>query len=97
MLKRLKEQDFDRFVGLAYELALDMTKSGYPTYADGIKTKNDFIDRARKAFSRDNEEILLFERDGKVAGWIHYYYLPKDRYLDTCSFCVAEGMREALA
>lgn len=97
MLKRLDEKDFDRFVGSAYELALDMTKSGYPTYADGIKTKNDFIDRARKAFSRDDEEILLYERDGKAAGWIHYYYLPEDRYLDSCSFCIAAGMREALA
>ena len=97
MLKKLEKQDFDRYVEFAYELALDMTKSGYPTYADGIKTKKDFIDRARKAFSRDGEEILLFERGGKATGWIHYYHLPEDRYLDTCSFCVAEGMGEALA
>lgn len=97
MLKKLEIQDFDRYVEFAYELALDMTKSGYPTYADGIKTKNDFIARARDAFSRDNEEILLYERDGKVAGWIHYYHLPEDHYLDTCAFCVNEGMSEALA
>lgn len=97
MLRKLEKQDFNRYVEFAYELALDMTKSGYPTYADGIKTKKDFVDRARMAFSQDSEEILLFERGGKVAGWIHYYYLPEDRYLDTCSFCVAEGMGEALA
>ena len=97
MLKRLEKRDFERYVEFAYDLALDMTKSGYPTYADGIKTKADFIDRACKAFSRDGEEILLFERDGKVAGWIHYYHFPEDRYLDTCSFCVAEGMSDALA
>ena len=97
MLKKLEEQDFDRYVGFAYELALNMTKSGYPTYADGIKTKNDFITRAREAFSRDGEEILLFERSGKVTGWIHYYHLPQDSYLDTCAFCIAEGMNEALS
>lgn len=97
MLKRLEEQDFDHYVEFAYDLASDMTRSGYPTYADGIKTKQDFVDRARKAFSRDGEEILLFERNGKTAGWIHYYHFPEDRYLDTCSFCVAEGMEEALA
>lgn len=96
MLKYLKEQDFDRYVGFAYELALDMTKSGYPTYADGIKTKDDFIAQARRAFSRDNEWILLFEHHGRTAGWIHYYHLPEDRYLQTCSFCIAEGMREAI-
>lgn len=97
MLKKLEKQDFDRYVEFAYELALDMTRSGYPTYADGIKTKTDFIDRACKAFSRDGEEILLFERDGKTAGWIHYYHFPEDHYLDTCSFCVAGGMGQALA
>lgn len=96
MLKKLEEQDFERYVEYAYELALDMTKSGYPTYADGIKTKEDFVARAREALSAPNDEILLFERDGAVAGWIHYFYLPEDRYLDTCAFCIAEGMEEAL-
>lgn len=97
MLKKLKEQDFDRYVDFAYQLALDMTKSGYPTYADGIKTKDDFVARARRAFSADGEEILLYERNGKTEGWIHYYYLREDHYLDTCSFCIASGMGEALA
>ena len=97
MLKKLREQDFGRYVDFAYQLALDMTKSGYPTYADGIKTKDDFVARARKAFSTDNEEILLYEQEGKTAGWIHYYYLPEERYLDTCAFCIAFGMKEALA
>ena len=97
MLKRLEEQDFERYAEFAYELALDTTKSGYPTYTDGVKTKEDFFDRFRKAFSRDNEEILLFERGGKVTGWIHYYHLPDDRYLQACSFCIAEGMDEAIA
>ncbi|MCM1056922.1 MAG: hypothetical protein NC517_04870 [Firmicutes bacterium] len=96
MLKKLKEQDFDQYVEFAYELASDMTKSGYPTYADNIKTKEDFIARSRKAFSTDNEEILIFERDGAIAGWIHYFYLPEDHYLDTCAFCVASGMKDAL-
>lgn len=97
MLKKLKEQDFDRYVEFAYGLALDMTKSGYPTYADGIKTKDDFVARARKGLYHDNEGILLFEQGGRVVGWIHYYHLPESHYLDTNSFCVADGMGEALA
>lgn len=97
MLKKLKEADFDRYVDFAYQLALDMTKSGYPTYADKIKTKEDFVTRARRAFSTDGEEILLYEQNGKTAGWIHYYYLCEDHYLDTCAFCIASGMGEALA
>lgn len=97
MLKRLDERDFDRYIEFAYGLALDMTKSGYPTYADGIKTKDDFTVRARKAFSTSNEGILLFEQNGAVEGWIHYEYLPADKYVGTCVFCIATGMKEALA
>jgi hypothetical protein len=103
MLKKLQEQDFERYVDFVYQLALDSTKSGYPTYTDGIKTKDDFVARARKAFSANgeensaaSEEILLYEQGGKVEGWIHYFYLPEDHYLDTCSFCIASGMGEAL-
>lgn len=97
MLRKLEEEQFDTYVDFAYGLALDVTRSGYPTYTDGIKSRDDFVMRARRAFSRDNEEILLYERDGKVKGWIHYYHLREDRYLDTCSFCVAEGMEDAVA
>lgn len=96
MLKKLREQDFDRYVDFAYQLALDRTKSGYPIYTDQIKTKDDFVTRAYKAFSKPGEEILLYEQEGKVAGWIHYFYLPEDQYLDTCAFCIASGMEEAL-
>lgn len=97
MLKRLDEQYFDQYIEFAYELALDTTKSGYPTYTDGIKTKTDFIERSRRAFSEDTEEILLFEQDESVTGWIHYRYLPEDQYVDTCAFCVSGSIKEALA
>jgi len=97
MLTELKEKEFEQYAEQAYALALDLTKSGYPTYADGIKTKENFMSRSRKAFSRDNEGILLFRRDGETAGWIHYFYLAEDRYLDTCSFCVSAGMEQAVA
>ena len=97
MLRKLEKVLFDQYADLAYSLALDTRKSGYPIYTDGIKTKEDFIKRARKALERDNEEILLYERSGEVLGWIHYYYLADDRYLDTCSFCIREGMGDAVA
>lgn len=96
MLKPLREEDFDKYIDFAYTLALDTTKSGYPTYADGVKTKEDFVSRSKKAFERDNEQILLYERDGKAAGWIHYYHLREDKYLDTCAFCVGDGMAVAV-
>ena len=96
MLTPLKREDFDRYIDFIYALALDPARSGYPTYTDGIKTRADFVERSMRAFERENEDILLYERDGRAAGWIHYYYLPEDKYLDTCSFCIAEGMGDAI-
>jgi len=96
MLVPLKEQDFDKYIGFAYELALDPARSGYPAYFDGVKTRADFMERARSAFSRPGEEILLYQADGAVEGWIHYYYLAEDRYISTYSCCVRRNTGGAL-
>lgn len=94
MLRVLKQEEFEQYVEFAFSLALDLTKSGYPTYADGIKTKEDFIRTAKKALEKENEEILLFSLDGEVKGWIHYYFLPEDNYLSPESF-LTESSPEA--
>lgn len=96
MLNSLRERDFDKYIDFAWELAQDQTRSGYPTYTDGIKTKQNFIHRERKAFSQEGEEILLFEQDGQVEGWIHYCCRPQDNYLDLCTCNVRTGTRTAL-
>ncbi len=72
MLTPLKREEFDKHIDFVYALALDPARSGYPTYTDGIKTRADFVERAKKAFERENEEILLYEREDRIAGWIHY-------------------------
>ena len=96
MLNKLMECDFDKHIEFAWELAQDQTKSGYPTYTDGIKTKQDFIAREKETFLKANEEILLFEQDGQVEGWIHYCALPQDNYLDLCVCNIRRGTRTAL-
>lgn len=96
MLIPLKREEFDKYIDFIYALALDPAKSGYPTYTDGIKTRADFVERSLQSFERENEDILLYEREGRVTGWIHYFYLSDDKYLDTCSFCIAEGMGDAV-
>lgn len=97
MLRSLRPEEFDRYLDFAYALACNLTRSGFPTYADGVKTREDFIRMSRRALTDDTEEILLFEQEGKVSGWIHYFVIPEDRYLQTCAFCIEEGTREALA
>lgn len=94
MLRTLKQEEFEQYAEFAFSLALDLSKSGYPTYTDGIKTKEDFIRIAKKALEKENEEILLFSLDGEVKGWIHYYFLPEDNYLSPESF-LTESSPEA--
>ena len=50
MLLECSRNDFEKYTDFAFELALDPSKSGYPTYRDGIKTKAMFVERLLKAF-----------------------------------------------
>lgn len=97
MLTRLTEAEFDRHVDWAYALALDLTCSGYPTYADGIKTREEFIEAARKSMEQENEEVLLYRVDGEVRGWIRWFWQPEDCYAQVCSFLTASHTDAALA
>lgn len=78
MLRLIKEAEFDRTIGFAYELALDPARSGYHVYYDGMKTREDFVSRARKALERPGEDILLFEEDGEVEAtrWLERQEIP---------------------
>ena len=57
MLIKCTKQELEKYIDFVYGLALDLTKSGYPIYCDGIKTKSMFIECLLKAFERDDEEI----------------------------------------
>lgn len=97
MLRICSKDEFEKNIDFAYELAADLTKSGYPTYCDGIKTKQMFVERSMKAFERETEEMLLFEQEGEVQGFIHYYWIPEDNYLATNSFNIERAAEQALA
>ena len=96
MLRVCSKEEFLRYADFAYELALDPARSGYPTYRDGTKTREDFMERCLKAFERDTEEMLLFEQEGKLQGVIHYYWIPEDHYLQTTCCNTGTGTEQAL-
>ena len=96
MLRSCTEQEFKQYADFVYELALDPSRSSYPTYTDGIKTKEMFLERAQSAFSKATEEILLFEYEETVEGWIHYYFIPEDHYLSAVTFDIQTHMKQAL-
>lgn len=97
MLRPCSESEFEKYIDFAYELATDPTKSGYPTYCDKIKTKEMFIARSREAFCRETEQMLLFEYDGEVQGFIHLFLIPEDNYLSTLGFNIGKETEQALA
>lgn len=96
MLRKLNEAEYRQYLDFAYELALDLSRSCYPTYADGLKTREDFDKVAARAFTRNNYEILLYEKDGLTLGLIEYYVLPEDKYIQPNIFCIKEGTGKAV-
>ena len=97
MLRPCSESEFEKYIDFAYELATDPTKSGYPTYCDKIKTKEMFIARSREAFCRETEQMLLFEYEGEVQGFIHLFLILEDNYLSTLGFNIGKETEQALA
>lgn len=96
MLIPLKQSEFERYIDFAYDLALDLTRSSYPTYCDGIKTKTDFIARAKTSIERPDEDILLFADDGVVEGWISFWCQPTEHYLSVNEFYTRQNTGKAL-
>ena len=96
MLRSLKKDEYKAYLDWAYGLALDMSRSGYPTYADGLKTRAEFDEIAALAHEREHEGALLFEDGGKALGYIHYFALPEDEYLDTRAFCIEDKTEQAI-
>ena len=97
MLVKATKADIERFMDFAYSLAMDQTKSGYRLWSDGVSTKEEFVDYVWKSYHHDNREILLFLKDGAVEGWIQFFYMEEDQYLQTNGFLINSGTEQALA
>ncbi len=97
MLIKATEEDVKKHGAFAYRLAQNLATSCYPTYCDGIKTKTDFLNAAKQAVSSPTAELLLFLLDGNVEGWISYYWIPEDNYLQLTGFNIKHGAQQALA
>lgn len=97
MLRKLTLDEFDQIAPFVYEVALDLSKTSFPVYNDGgVKTRDYFLERSLNGLQREDEEILLFEQDEHLQGWIHYYRLDDDRCLSLAGISVREGFAAAL-
>ena len=96
MLVKATKEDIEQYMDFAYSLAMDQTKSGYPLWSDGISTKEEFVDRVWKSYEREDRDILLFVVDGAVEGWIQFFFIQEDRYLQTNGFLINSHTEQAL-
>lgn len=91
-------EEAERYLDRAYQLALEPSCSGYPTYTDGIKTKADFETTVRRcARAEEDHKAFLYEENGKPAGLICFFHIPDEHYLQTVVFNVEGDMEKALA
>lgn len=93
MLRKLQEHEFDALAEMAYALSQDLSKTSFPLYTDGVKTKADFLNANR--LHRKDHEILVYERDGEIQGWVHYYTLPEDKCVCLSNMSIREGYAHA--
>lgn len=96
MLVPLQKECFAQYARFAYALALDPACASYPAYFDGVKTETDFLRAAREAMESQTAEVLLYLRGNRVAGWLQYFWLARERYLQLTACCVEEGSENAL-
>lgn len=96
MLIKATVEDIKKYGEFAYSLALNPAKSCYPSYADGIKTKDDFFNAAEHAIAKETYELLLFSIGENVEGWISYYRIPENKYLQLYEFNINRGVEQAL-
>lgn len=97
MLRKIETTEFEELVEFAYEVSQDLSKTSFPVYTDGIKTKQDFLLRSRDGIQREGEEILVFQKNGQVEGWVHYFTIPSAKYIVMCNMSIRSGYAEAFA
>lgn len=96
MLLEAKHQEVAAHLDFAYRLSQNFSTASFPTYCDGIKTKEDFETRALHSLEDPCSKILLFVVDGQLCGWIDYYWLERECYIGIHVFNVKDFQAQAL-
>lgn len=91
MLRLMEEGEWPRYADHAWHLAQELQTSSFPTYLDGIKTRDDFEKRVRAGFSDSRDAVMVYQADGIVRGYLHAYHLPKENYASACLFLTENG------
>lgn len=96
MLRAAAAADVERYIGDWYRLATDPTRSGYPSYCNGIKTKRDLADEITRCIDCDGRGALVYAAGGAVTGLVCFFYIERDSYLQTVVAVAERGAADML-
>lgn len=97
MLIKATQEDIEKYGDFVYQLALDQTRSAYPTYTDGIKTREDFLRKSRENITREESDVWLYFAEGRMEGWLEYYWVSEDKFLQVDGCSINTGTKQALS
>lgn len=97
MLRKATLTDIETYGDFVYQFALDQTKSAYPTYTDGIKTREDFLRKSRENITREESDVWLYFAEGRMEGWLEYYWVSEDKFLQVDGCSINTGTKQALS
>ena len=75
MVKRCTEEQWKQQFSHPWVLLENLEGVSFPLYHDEIQTEAKFLARTQDAFTRSDEEMLLFMEQGKALGWAHTYWI----------------------
>ncbi len=93
MITRLSEAEIADAAAAFWPVAQDLTRSGYPTYTDGVKTFADFAGIIRRAAAASWGEALAHVQNGVING-LAVVERVDDTYL-SLPVCLAHARQEA--
>lgn len=94
MLTKLAKNQLDQYIEYAHTLSCHRDCSIYPSYADTIKTIDDFSRIMHRYVEEENNEILLYYKDECLHGYIHYYWDDTDKNLWFYCFSIEKDFYE---
>lgn len=90
MIRTCDKNTFDAYADYFYQLAQNKKNAAFPLYCDGVKTKEDYLKTVYQSFEREDEDLLIYEKDGKVQGLFQIFFIQEDRYSGV-QFAVVNG------
>lgn len=96
MLVPCEKREWALLEPYAWDMLGNLEAVSFPLYHDGIKTESGFLRRVQEAFTRPDEELLLYYHSGRAVGWAHIYWIPEESALGLVSMAVQGDFGQAL-